>query len=116
MRLGIFAKTFSRPTAEQTLQAAADAGVAAVQFNLSVLGLRPGPFGVVALAHHAQADAGDPEAGRAGIHVLHRCRSSAPSRAQRASPLPWQATVAISRCSSATCAWNSSWYRSHSPR
>lgn len=25
-------------------------------------------------------------------------------------------TVAISRCNSATCAWYSSWYRSHSPR
>jgi sugar phosphate isomerase/epimerase len=39
MQLGIFAKTFSRPTVEQTLQAAADAGLTAVQFNLSVLGL-----------------------------------------------------------------------------
>ena len=39
IRLGIFAKTFARPTVEQTLQAVADAGIAAVQFNLSVLGL-----------------------------------------------------------------------------
>ena len=39
MQLGIFAKTFTRPTVEQTLQAVADAGIGAVQFNLSVLGL-----------------------------------------------------------------------------
>jgi sugar phosphate isomerase/epimerase len=39
MQLGIFARTFTRPTAGQTLQAVGDAGIAAVQFNLSVLGL-----------------------------------------------------------------------------
>ena len=42
-----------------------------------VLALRPGPFCVVAVAHHAQADAGDPEAGRADVHVLHCHRSPA---------------------------------------
>jgi sugar phosphate isomerase/epimerase len=46
MRLGIFAKTFSRPSAEQTLQAAASAGLSAVQFNLSVLGLPTVPDAV----------------------------------------------------------------------
>src|SRR5256885_17197550 len=38
-QLGIFAKTFARPSVEETLQAVADAGIPAVQFNLSVLGL-----------------------------------------------------------------------------
>jgi sugar phosphate isomerase/epimerase len=51
MQLGIFAKTFPRPTLEQTLQAAADAGVAAVQFNLSVRS-GPGHAAEHAVRHH----------------------------------------------------------------
>lgn len=39
MRLGIFAKTFERPDLDSCLQAVADAGFSAVQFNLSVAGL-----------------------------------------------------------------------------
>jgi sugar phosphate isomerase/epimerase len=39
MRLGIFAKTFDRPDAGSSLQAVADAGISAVQFNLTVAGL-----------------------------------------------------------------------------
>ena len=39
MRLGIFAKTFERDGVESCLQAVADAGIPATQFNLSVAGL-----------------------------------------------------------------------------
>ena len=39
MRLGIFAKTFDRPDVASCLQAVADAGIPATQFNLSVAGL-----------------------------------------------------------------------------
>jgi hypothetical protein len=41
-------------------------------------------------------------------------RSSQPAAAGRGSL--GAGTVAISRCNPATCAWYSSWYRSHSPR
>jgi sugar phosphate isomerase/epimerase len=65
MRLGIFAKTFPRPTAKQTLQAAADAGVTAVQFNLSVLGLPTVPDTVPAEAIAATREA----AARSGVEL-----------------------------------------------
>ena len=39
MRLGIFAKTYDRPDVASCLQAVADAGIPATQFNLSVAGL-----------------------------------------------------------------------------
>jgi sugar phosphate isomerase/epimerase len=39
MQLGIFAKTFDRPEVASCLQAVADAGIRATQFNLSVAGL-----------------------------------------------------------------------------
>jgi sugar phosphate isomerase/epimerase len=39
MQLGIFAKTFDRPDVARCLQAVADAGIPAAQFNLSVAGL-----------------------------------------------------------------------------
>jgi sugar phosphate isomerase/epimerase len=39
MDLGIFAKTFPRPTLEQTLDAIADRGITHVQFNMSCVGL-----------------------------------------------------------------------------
>jgi sugar phosphate isomerase/epimerase len=39
MQLGIFAKTFDRPDVASCLQAVADAGISATQFNLSVAGL-----------------------------------------------------------------------------
>jgi sugar phosphate isomerase/epimerase len=39
MQLGIFAKTFDRAGVDSCLQAVADAGIPATQFNLSVLGL-----------------------------------------------------------------------------
>ncbi len=57
MQLGIFAKTFARSTVEQTLQAVADAGIAAVQFNLSVLGLPTVPDTVPAEAIAATREA-----------------------------------------------------------
>ena len=39
MQLGIFAKIFDRPNVSSCLQAVADAGIPATQFNLSVAGL-----------------------------------------------------------------------------
>ena len=39
MHLGIFAKTFPRPTFEETLDAIADRGLTHVQFNMSCVGL-----------------------------------------------------------------------------
>ncbi len=39
MQLGIFAKTYDRPDVASCLQAVADAGIPATQFNLSVAGL-----------------------------------------------------------------------------
>ena len=65
MQLGIFAKTFPRPTVEQTLQAAADTGVTAVQFNLSVLGLPTVPDTVPAEAIAATREA----AARTGVEL-----------------------------------------------
>ena len=65
MRLGIFAKTFSRPSVEQTLQAVADAGLSAVQFNLSVLGLPTVPAAVPAEAITATREA----AARTGVEL-----------------------------------------------
>jgi sugar phosphate isomerase/epimerase len=46
MDIGIFAKTFPRPTVERTLEAVAAAGLTSVQFNLSVLGLPTVPDAV----------------------------------------------------------------------
>jgi sugar phosphate isomerase/epimerase len=43
MHLGIFAKTFPRPTLEETLDAIADRGLTHVQFNMSCCGLPPLP-------------------------------------------------------------------------
>ena len=48
MRLAIFAKTFSRPTVEQCLGAVREAGLDAVQFNLSILGIDTVPESVPA--------------------------------------------------------------------
>jgi sugar phosphate isomerase/epimerase len=46
MRLAIFAKTFGRPTVEHCLAAAREAGLDAVQFNLSILGIETVPENV----------------------------------------------------------------------
>ncbi len=43
MRLGIFAKTFVRPTAEATLDAVRDHGLESIQFNMACAGLPPLP-------------------------------------------------------------------------
>ena len=43
MKLGIFAKTFSRPTIEELFQSIAGYGINSVQFNLSCAGLEPLP-------------------------------------------------------------------------
>lgn len=39
MELGIFAKTFSRPTLEETLDAVVSHGLTQIQFNMSCMGL-----------------------------------------------------------------------------
>ena len=46
MKLGIFAKTFSRPTIEELFQSIAGYGINSVQFNLSCAGLDPLPQNV----------------------------------------------------------------------
>ena len=46
MKLGIFAKTFSRPTTEELFQSIAGYGINSVQFNLSCAGLEPLPENV----------------------------------------------------------------------
>jgi sugar phosphate isomerase/epimerase len=43
MKLGIFAKTFGRPTIEELFQSIAGYGINSVQFNLSCAGLEPLP-------------------------------------------------------------------------
>jgi len=59
---------------------------------------------------------GDRSAGDGAIRAdcIGVARSSQPAAAGRGSL--GAGTVAISRCNPATCAWYSSWYRSHSPR
>jgi len=46
MKLGIFAKTFSRPTIEELFQSIASYGIYSVQFNLSCAGLETLPENV----------------------------------------------------------------------
>jgi sugar phosphate isomerase/epimerase len=63
MQLGIFAKTFDRPDVASCLQAVADAGIPATQFNLSVTGLptipaQPVPDDVVDAIQAAADQAG----------------------------------------------------------
>ena len=60
MRLGIFAKTYDRPDVASCLQAVADAGIPATQFNLSVAGLPTIPDAPVpdAVIHQIRAAAG----------------------------------------------------------
>jgi sugar phosphate isomerase/epimerase len=60
MRLGIFAKTYDRPDVASCLQAVADAGIPATQFNLSVAGLPTIPDAPVpdAVVHQIRAAAG----------------------------------------------------------
>jgi sugar phosphate isomerase/epimerase len=63
MQLGIFAKTFDRPDVASCLQAVAEAGIPATQFNLSVAGLptipsEPVPDDVVALIRAAADQTG----------------------------------------------------------
>ena len=43
MKIGIFAKTFSRPTIDELFQAIASCGIYSVQFNMSCAGLETFP-------------------------------------------------------------------------
>ena len=69
MRLGIFAKTYDRPDVASCLQAVADAGIPATQFNLSVAGLPTIPDAPVpdAVIHQIRAAAGQAEVALAAI-------------------------------------------------
>jgi sugar phosphate isomerase/epimerase len=59
MQVGIFAKTFPRPTLEESLDAAAASGVEAIQFNLALTGGPSLPEAVPAgLAAHVKAATG----------------------------------------------------------
>ncbi|HWE61273.1 MAG TPA: sugar phosphate isomerase/epimerase, partial [Chloroflexota bacterium] len=50
MRIGIFAKTFVRPTLEETLDAVAHHGIHCIQFNLATAGLSSMPAQITAQA------------------------------------------------------------------
>ena len=59
MQVGIFAKTFPRPTLDESLDAAASSGVEAIQFNLALTGGPSLPEAVPAgLAAHVKAATG----------------------------------------------------------
>ena len=59
MKLGIFAKTFSRPTIEELFQSIAGYGINSVQFNLSCAGLEPLPKDVPSELTRRIADAAE---------------------------------------------------------
>jgi sugar phosphate isomerase/epimerase len=69
MRLGIFAKTYDRADVASCLQAVADAGIPATQFNLSVAGLPTIPDAPVpdAVVHQIRAAAGQASVALAAI-------------------------------------------------
>ena len=64
-RLGIFAKTFERPSVEDVFAAVAGHGLATVQFNMASAGLEPVPEAVPDDLAHAIAGA----ASRRGIAI-----------------------------------------------
>jgi len=64
MKLGIFAKTFSRPTIEELFQSIASYGINSVQFNLSCARLEPLPKHVPSELAQRIADAAE----QAGCH------------------------------------------------
>jgi sugar phosphate isomerase/epimerase len=59
MKLGIFAKTFSRPTIEELFQSIASCGINSVQFNLSCARLEPLPKHVPSELAQRIADAAE---------------------------------------------------------
>jgi sugar phosphate isomerase/epimerase len=59
MKIGIFAKTFSRPTIEELFQAIARYGINSVQFNLSCVGLETLPANVPSELIQRVADAAE---------------------------------------------------------
>src|ERR1700730_18568763 len=59
MKIGIFAKTFSRPTIEGLFQAIAGYGINSVQFNLSCVGLETLPVSVSSELVRRIADAAE---------------------------------------------------------
>jgi len=59
MKIGIFAKTFSRPTIEELFQAIAGYGIDSVQFNLSCVGLETLPENVSSELVQRIADAAE---------------------------------------------------------
>ena len=93
MRLGIFAKTYDRPDVASCLQAVADAGIPATQFNLSVAGLPTIPDAPVpdAVIHQIRAAAGQAEVALAATSGVM--------------PLPVSITTRLTASGSRT-AWN----------
>ena len=64
MQIGIFAKTFARPTLGETLDAVVTRGLFSVQFNLACAGLPTLPdtldAATAAAVHHSSQRAGSP--------------------------------------------------------
>ena len=80
MRLGIFAKTFARPSLEETLDAVRAHGLDATQFNMSVAGLPTMPDSIPAELADARAA---PLARAAWRWPRSRARSTWPTRTRR---------------------------------
>jgi sugar phosphate isomerase/epimerase len=83
MQLGIFAKTFDRPDVAPCLQAVADAGIPATQFNLSVAGLPTIPDVPVRDDVLAAIRAGADDAGVALAAISGTFNAAHPDPAQR---------------------------------
>ena len=83
MQLGIFAKTFDRPNVASCLQAVADAGIPATQFNLSVAGLPTLPDAPVPNDVVDAIRAGADQAGVALAAISGTFNAAHPDSAQR---------------------------------
>ena len=95
MQLGIFAKTFDRPDVDACLQAVADAGIPATQFNLSVVGLPTIPD---------DPGAGSGRSSRSGPRPTGAGSPSPPSPAPSTPPTPNRRTGGPTWSGSRTCA------------
>ena len=83
MQLGIFAKTFERPDVASCLQAVADAGIRAAQFNLSVAGLPTIPHEPVPDEIIQRIRAAADQAGVALVAISGTFNAAHPDPAQR---------------------------------
>jgi sugar phosphate isomerase/epimerase len=88
MRLGIFAKTFARPTVEEVLDAVRAHGLGCVQFNMACVGLAPLPERIEpALAARVRKALADREIVLAAVsgtfNIIHPDESQRRSNMQR---------------------------------